>query len=143
MSSANAKSVDVVFDALTKRPDATAAELSGATGLAVSTVGKMLALLESDGKAARHKADAKSAATWRRVGRKAKSSNGRLKSGELRDLVFDHLRDHAGEVFTPFAVGEALDRSSGAVANALEKLTGEGDVARVSDKPKRYAFTEG
>ncbi|GAA2693160.1 MULTISPECIES: helix-turn-helix domain-containing protein [Actinosynnema] len=64
---------------------------------------------------------------------------GRLAPGALRGMVEDHLRDNAGE-FGPTAIGKVLNRSAGAVHNALEKLVAAGVVTRTSDKPKRYAL---
>lgn len=63
----------------------------------------------------------------------------RLAPGALRGLVEDHLRDQPGDV-TPNAIGKALNRSAGAVHNALEKLVESGYAVRTSDKPKKYAL---
>lgn len=62
----------------------------------------------------------------------------RLAPGALRGIVEDYLRDNSGE-FSPNAIGKALNRSSGAVHNALEKLVESGYAVRTSDKPKRYS----
>ncbi|MGH3693791.1 MAG: hypothetical protein ACRDRX_07350 [Pseudonocardiaceae bacterium] len=62
----------------------------------------------------------------------------RLPPGGLRGLVEDWLRDHPGERFSPSAIGKALGRSSGAVANALDKLVADGYAAQTCDKPKRF-----
>ncbi|WP_146241410.1 MarR family transcriptional regulator [Actinokineospora spheciospongiae] len=64
----------------------------------------------------------------------------RLAPGALRGMVEDHLREHPGEEFSPSAIGKALNRSSGAVHNALEKLVDNGCAMRTSDKPKRYSL---
>lgn len=40
--------------------------------------------------------------------------------------------------FTPHAIGRVLGRSSGAVANALDRLTALGQAQLTSDKPRRY-----
>jgi hypothetical protein len=64
----------------------------------------------------------------------------RLSKGALRGLVEDYLRAHPGEAFSPNAIGKALDRSSGAVNNALEKLVTDGYAVRTQDKPKRFAI---
>ncbi|WP_156755865.1 MarR family transcriptional regulator [Actinokineospora pegani] len=63
----------------------------------------------------------------------------RLAPGALRGLVEDFLRDNTGE-FSPNTIGKALNRSSGAVHNALEKLVASGYATRTSDKPKKYAI---
>jgi hypothetical protein len=45
----------------------------------------------------------------------------RMAPGALREMVEDHLRDHAGEEFGPAAIAKALDgKPSGAVSNALD-----------------------
>lgn len=63
----------------------------------------------------------------------------RLAPGALRGMVEDYLRDNSGE-FSPNAIGKALNRSSGAVHNALEKLVGSGYAVRTSDRPKKYSL---
>ena len=62
----------------------------------------------------------------------------RLGKGALRGMVEDFLTDHPGEQFSPGAIGTALQRSSGAVANAVDKLVADGYVIKVQDAPKRY-----
>ena len=62
----------------------------------------------------------------------------RLPSGGLRGLVEDWLREHPGEEFSPSAIGKALRRSSGAVANALDRLVTDGYARQTCDKPKRF-----
>ena len=63
----------------------------------------------------------------------------RLRPGDLRGKVEDHLTTHAGMEFTPGEIARALGgRSAGAVANALATLASTG-VARLScERPKRY-----
>ncbi|CAM4528636.1 hypothetical protein NONI108955_44705 [Nocardia ninae] len=63
-----------------------------------------------------------------------------LPAGALRGLVEDYLRDHPGEDFSPHQIGKALDRSSGAVHNALVKLTTSGVANQTSTAPKRFTF---
>jgi DprA winged helix domain len=58
--------------------------------------------------------------------------------GALRDLVEEHLRKFPDAAFTPHQVGKVLTRSAGAVANALDKLTGLGTAQMVTDKPRTY-----
>lgn len=55
-------------------------------------------------------------------------------------MVEDYLREHSGQDFSPNAMGRALDRSAGAVHNALEKLVADGYAVRTSDKPRKYAL---
>jgi hypothetical protein len=58
--------------------------------------------------------------------------------GQLRDLVQAHLAAHPDADFTPHAIGRVLGRSSGAVANALDRLTALGQAQLTSEKPRRY-----
>lgn len=68
----------------------------------------------------------------------------RLVPGELRGMVEDYLRDHPGEEFGPAAIAQALGgKSSGAVSNALDKLTAEGTAVQTKDKPRRYRISAG
>ncbi|MFI6098201.1 MarR family transcriptional regulator [Lentzea sp. NPDC051213] len=64
----------------------------------------------------------------------------RLPPGGLRGLVEDFLREHSGEEFSPNKIGKELDRSSGAVNNALEKLVVDGYAVMTNDKPKRFSL---
>jgi DNA-binding MarR family transcriptional regulator len=64
--------------------------------------------------------------------------NGRLAKGQLRDMVLAHLRQHHSQEFSPTAIGRALSRSAGAVANASEKLVEDSLVTRTSAAPRRY-----
>jgi len=64
----------------------------------------------------------------------------RLAPGGLRGLVEDFLRDHSSEEFSPNRIGKELDRSSGAVHNALEKLVATGYAVQTNAAPKRYAL---
>ena len=66
----------------------------------------------------------------------------RLAKGALRGMVEDFLRDHAGQDFSPGTIGKNLNRSAGAVHNALEKLVDAGYAVRTSDKPKRFRMAE-
>ncbi|WP_433524064.1 hypothetical protein ACQPZ2_02155 [Nocardia pseudovaccinii] len=64
----------------------------------------------------------------------------RLAPGALRGQVEDFLRDHPDTEFSPHQIGKAITRSSGAVHNALVKLT-ETDVAtQTSAAPKKFRF---
>ncbi|WP_280265044.1 hypothetical protein [Nocardia wallacei] len=74
----------------------------------------------------------------------------KLPSGALRGMVEDHLREHPGESFSPTALKHALEKihaprqlSSGAINNALEKLTVGGVAIRTSDAPKKWALAAG
>jgi hypothetical protein len=52
----------------------------------------------------------------------SKSKPGRLAPGELDKLVLGYMRRHKKDApYTPSAIGKAIKRSSGAVANCLER----------------------
>ena len=66
-----------------------------------------------------------------------------LGSGQLRQLVHDHMAAHPGVPFSPYEVARVLGgRSSGAVANAMDRLVGDGHVVMVSESPRRYAWPD-
>jgi nitric oxide reductase NorQ protein len=66
---------------------------------------------------------------------------GRLGNGELRRQVAAWLEENPG-VHTPGTIAKALDRSSGAVGNALQTLDERGQAERVpGSKPVRYRAT--
>ncbi|WP_280416850.1 hypothetical protein [Nocardia carnea] len=67
-------------------------------------------------------------------------SGPRLRSGALRGQVEDFLRDHPDEEFSPHQIGKTLNRSSGAVHNALVTLTKGGTAHQTSAAPKRFAL---
>ena len=62
--------------------------------------------------------------------------------GQLRDLVAAHLAAHPDADFSPHQIGRVLGRSSGAVANALDRLTALGQAQLTSEKPRRYQATD-
>ena len=62
----------------------------------------------------------------------------RLTPGGLRGMVEDYLRDHPTDDLGPAKIGTELGRSSGAVANALDRLVKDGYAQMTSPKPKRY-----
>ena len=70
------------------------------------------------------------------------SIKARLGAGQLRDMVLVHLREHSDQDHTPSALGRALARSSGAIANACEKLAREGAIAQTSERPRKYRFVD-
>jgi len=70
------------------------------------------------------------------------SAKARLGAGRLRDIVLVHLRAHSDQDHTPSAIGKVLVRSSGAIANACQKLATEGAIAQTSEKPRKYRFLD-
>jgi hypothetical protein len=72
------------------------------------------------------------------------TSNGsasRLRNGELRAMVEQMLADNRGTDLGPRAIAKILDRSSGAVGNALKALVGGGLAEVASLAPLRYRAT--
>ncbi|MEV0359373.1 AAA family ATPase [Nocardia sp. NPDC050697] len=66
---------------------------------------------------------------------------GRLPNGELRRMVAAALAADPGRDMSPREIAKGLDRSSGAVGNALESLTTAGHTDRTSASPRRYRAT--
>lgn len=56
----------------------------------------------------------------------------------LRPEVIAHLSTHPDTDFTPGEIGRVLERSSGAVANALATMAERGEAVMTSEKPVRY-----
>ncbi|MCJ0875587.1 helix-turn-helix domain-containing protein [Streptomyces sp. AP-93] len=65
----------------------------------------------------------------------------RLAPGALRQMVIDHLQAHPGEAFTATKISRVIEKSSGAIANALVTLTRQGIAEQVSDRPRTYQLT--
>ncbi|MEV4362693.1 hypothetical protein [Nonomuraea sp. NPDC049625] len=63
-----------------------------------------------------------------------------VRPGALRDMVHAHLIEFPDKDFTPYEIGRALDRSSGAVANALDRLISLGDAVLTCERPRRFAL---
>ncbi|WP_208883959.1 hypothetical protein [Streptomyces armeniacus] len=66
---------------------------------------------------------------------------GRLQPGALREMVVAHLQANPDTAYTATGISRIIDRSSGAIANALVKLTAQGTTRQVSDAPRRYQYT--
>lgn len=62
----------------------------------------------------------------------------RLAPGALRQLVIDHLRAHPDGAFTATKISRVIEKSSGAIANALDKLVKDGIAEQMSDRPRTY-----
>jgi nitric oxide reductase NorQ protein len=63
----------------------------------------------------------------------------RLRPGQLRQMVADHLATHPTLSFTPAELSNLLRRSSGAISNACVILCAQGIAAQVKQQPKTYA----
>ncbi|WP_414504769.1 helix-turn-helix domain-containing protein [Streptomyces sp. NEAU-L66] len=68
----------------------------------------------------------------------AASTEGRLAPGALRQMVIDHLRAHPDHEFTATRISRVIEKSSGAIANALDKLVGQGIAEQVNDRPRQF-----
>lgn len=156
----------LVSEALIAHAGSTASELAEATGLGKSTVGKALAALEAAGLARRdipsvEAGGRRPAARWspppatshpgapgdsNGVGKVAGideapvriGDGARLRPGQLGTLVLEYLVAHAEDAVGPTTLGKALNRSTGAIANALARLAASGDAVLVSETPRRY-----
>jgi DNA-binding MarR family transcriptional regulator len=153
-----------LLGALADRPGATATELAEAAGIGRSTASKLLATLAADGQVLRQPGGLKdgrrtpdrwtlptpgpaqergapSSATPPAAAGRLPTGSGRLRPGALRDLVLACLADRPGQSLSPTAIATTLDRSAGAVANALQVLAGQGAVVLTQAKPRRYTVT--
>ena len=68
------------------------------------------------------------------------TATGRLGNGELRRQVAAWLDENPGPC-TPGTIAKALERSAGAVGNALKTLADRGEAELVPGKPARYQAT--
>jgi predicted transcriptional regulator len=68
---------------------------------------------------------------------------GRLRPGELDGLVLGYMRKHKKDgPLTASAIGKAIERSSGAVANCLARLAKKKVVRQAKRKPRAYDLKE-
>jgi predicted ArsR family transcriptional regulator len=126
---------DKLREALALHPASTASELVEISGLGRSTVTKHLAALKRTGDAIAAEGDRGGARSrWSLTGRRGQP---RLRPGDLDGLVLKHVRGLDTPV-GPSAVGKALDRSAGAVANCMVRLAEVGQLKQTSKKPRRY-----
>lgn len=85
----------------------------------------------------------KERATKRSKRSAAEPKSGRLGPGELDKLVLGYMRRHKKTApHTPGAVAKGIKRSSGAVANCLERQEKKGKVRLVKPKPRKYELTQ-
>lgn len=151
-----AGTAEAILEALTKTGEATVAELAQVAGIGRSTASKALATLEADGRArrlsggrdgGRRRPDQWSLAEPAARARSAKAPkpsevDRRLRPGALADLVVEYLKANPDEPLGPTAIGKGLERSQGAVANALARLAETGAAVCVSESPRRYRLPE-
>lgn len=96
--------------------------------------GALAAMEELYGVAAKARRAVRAAVTPRRT----QSGRDRARPGALRDKVRDHLASYRGAEFTAHELGKALGHSAGAVANALDRLLGDGVVIETCARPRRF-----
>jgi hypothetical protein len=157
-----APAAQALLGALADRPGATAMELAEAAGIGWSTASKLLANLAAncevlrqpggrkDGRRAPDRwtlptagstqAPAASVTATPPTGDRPTTRSGRLRPGGLRELVLACLAERPGQALSPTAIATTLDRSAGAVANALRVLAGQGTVVQTQAKPRRYTI---
>lgn len=71
------------------------------------------------------------------------SAKERLSPGDLDGLVLAHLRKRKSDgPFTASAVAKGIDRSAGAVANCLARLTKTGSVKQAQKSPRAFVIAE-
>ncbi|WP_280449670.1 hypothetical protein [Nocardia brasiliensis] len=76
------------------------------------------------------------------------STADKLPPGGLRGMVEDALHDNPGRSFTTTQLKHVMDAeyrrniSSGAISNALDKLTAQGIARRIGDTPRTWALAE-
>jgi hypothetical protein len=157
MAAAPTPAAEALLAALADQPGATATELAQAAGIGRSTAAKLLATLAGQGRVLRQPGGLKD-------GRRAPdrwtlptptptpdpsppppaepspTGAGRLGAGQLRQLVLGCLAERPGQALSPTAIAKTLDRSAGAVANALRILAGQGAVIQTQPKPRRYTI---
>lgn len=74
----------------------------------------------------------------------SKSKGGRLAPGALDKLVLGYMRRHKKDApHTPSAIAKGIKRSSGAVANCLDRLADAKKVRLATEKPRRFELSEG
>jgi predicted transcriptional regulator len=154
---------EALLGALADRPAATATELAQAAGIGRSTAAKLLATLVDQGRVLRqpggHQEGRRAADRWTlptpgptqdpgapptaptQQAEPSPTESGRLGAGQLRQLVLGCLAERPGQALSPTAIAKTLDRSAGAVANALRVLAGQGAVTQTQPKPRRYTIT--
>lgn len=148
---------NAIFDVLEQVPSATVEQIAASAGVGRSTVGKQLTQLEGDGKVCRTEggrdggrrlpdlwslAGAPPATTKARNKITSPSqAASRLRAGGLDPLVLSFLQTNAASgPHGPTAIAKALQRSSGAVANCLVRLTDAKKVKLATDRPRRYTL---
>lgn len=67
-----------------------------------------------------------------------KSGLPKMGKGGLATAVLDHMATNPRSEYTPTDLARVLNRSGGAIANALARFATEGKVTQTSERPRRY-----
>ena len=131
---------DKLREALALHPASTTAELAEIASLSRATISKQLTVLQKAGDATaaegnRNGRRGRPASRWSLTGQPAERP--RLRPGELDAIVLDHVHG-LNEPVGPAAIGKALGRSAGAVANCMARLANAGQLKQTSANPRRY-----
>lgn len=143
-----------ILDYLKEKGTGTVDEIAAAVKVGRTSARKYLAGLTVDKKVQREEGgrdgrrklpDVFSLPGKKQAGKQASggSKNERLGPGELDKLVLGYMRKHKEDApHTASAIGKAIERSSGAVANCLGRQEEAKKVRLVSPKPRRYELVE-
>ena len=161
MSTTPMTPTEAITAALAAHPEASAAELAEATGIGGSTASKCLASLEREGIVVRHlgghEGGRRVADRWALAASVVSTSpapmrrpGGRRRCervpGSTRRAVHARARlpqsPWRGADRAEQALGKALGRSSGAVANTCQRLESSGSLRLVSASPRRYEIVD-
>jgi hypothetical protein len=67
----------------------------------------------------------------------------RLRPGQLDGLVLSYLAERTDDSpLTATAIGKGIQRSAGAVANCLARLTKDGKVRQAKKRPRSYVLKD-
>ncbi|WP_176969432.1 MULTISPECIES: hypothetical protein [unclassified Streptomyces] len=55
-------------------------------------------------------------------------------------MVINHLQAHPDEAFTATRISRVIEKSSGAIANALDKLVTQEIAEQVNDRPRTFGL---
>lgn len=143
----------MVLEFVIEKGEVTVDEVVAGVGISRTSARKYLASLEADKKLTRTPGgrqgrrqlpDQFSPVKGRRPAPKGtKGSSGRLRPGELDGLVLAYLRQHQADgPLTASKVGKGIERSSGAVANCLERLARREQVSQMAQRPRAYLIAE-
>jgi hypothetical protein len=140
-----------IADYLKDKGSGTVDEIAAAVKISRTSSRKYLAGLNADGtldrepggRAGRRKLPDIYSLSQKEPGSKkaasAGSKSGRLSPGELDKHVLAYMRKHEDELpQTASAIGKAIERSSGAVANCLVRLEKQEKVRLATPKPRAY-----